>query len=167
MQMYWSSLRYSFLRTLFLLADRLRHRPTPARPFPSFSVCVGVACPARGFCHSPRCFPCVFLLVDLQASWEYGCISMLRCWSSLRYSSLRTLFLLARRSSSSANTRSLRPAAGRLGLTSEPSSSRDVRRHALPQGQARQRIAWRSRTFYFAGWRRLPCAIDSKNCGAA
>ena len=32
----------------------------PAR-FPVSSVCVGVACPARGFCHSPRRFPCVFL----------------------------------------------------------------------------------------------------------
>jgi len=32
----------------------------PAR-FPVSSVCVGVACPARGFCYSPRCFPCVFL----------------------------------------------------------------------------------------------------------
>jgi len=31
---YWFSLRYSSLRTLFLLADDLRRQPTPAHPFP-------------------------------------------------------------------------------------------------------------------------------------
>ena len=61
MQRYWSSLRYSFLRTLFLLAaDYIVIQRLAAR-FPVSSVCVGVACPARGFCHSPRRFPCVLL----------------------------------------------------------------------------------------------------------
>ena len=69
MQRYWSSLRYSFLRTLFLLAADLRRHPTPAHPCPSFFCFVGVACPARGFCHSPRCF--FKSIYRHLSSWEY------------------------------------------------------------------------------------------------
>jgi len=53
MQRYWSSLRYSFLRTLFLLADRLRRRPTPARPFPSFFCLCWCGLSRAGFLSFP------------------------------------------------------------------------------------------------------------------
>jgi len=50
---------------LFLLAaDYVVIQRPPAR-FPVSYVRVGVACPARGFCHSPRRFLCVFLQVDI------------------------------------------------------------------------------------------------------
>jgi len=51
---YWSSLRYSFLRTLFLSADELRRQPTP---------------------HS--LWPAAGRQVNLQASWEYAALSLL------------------------------------------------------------------------------------------
>ena len=53
MQRSWSSLRYSFHRTLFLLAADLRRHPTPAHPFPVSSVVLVWPVP-RGVSVIPR-----------------------------------------------------------------------------------------------------------------
>jgi len=54
---YWSSLRYSSLRTLFLLAADLRRQPTPAHPSQFLLFC-WCACPCAGFLSFPALFPC-------------------------------------------------------------------------------------------------------------
>jgi len=59
MQRYWSTPRYSFLRTVFV-GCRSTSSSNSRPPVPSFFCCVGVACPARGFCHSPRRFLACF-----------------------------------------------------------------------------------------------------------
>ena len=70
MQRYWSSLRYSFLRTLFLLAAEffgIQHPPTRTQ----FLVLCWCGLSRAGFLSFPAPFHCVFLLVNLQASWGY------------------------------------------------------------------------------------------------
>jgi len=58
---YWSSRRYSTLRTLVLLAaDFSSSVPTPAHQFPVSSVVLVWPVHARGFCHSPRRFLACF-----------------------------------------------------------------------------------------------------------
>jgi len=60
MHRYWSSLRYSFLRTLFFVGCRSTSSSNSRPPVPSFFCCVGVTCPARGFCHFRRRFLACF-----------------------------------------------------------------------------------------------------------
>jgi len=55
MQRYWSSLRYSFLRTVFV-GRRLRRQPTPARPFPSFFCLSWCGLSRAGFLSFPAPF---------------------------------------------------------------------------------------------------------------
>jgi len=55
MQRYWSSLRYSFLRTVFV-GRRLRRHPTPARPFPSFLCSCWCGLSRAGFLSFPAPF---------------------------------------------------------------------------------------------------------------
>ena len=54
---YWSSLRYSSLRTLCLLAADLRRQPTPAHPSQFLLFC-WCACPRAGVLSFPALFPC-------------------------------------------------------------------------------------------------------------
>jgi len=74
MQRYWSSIRYSFLRTLFVLAADIRPHPTPAHPFPVSSVVLVWPVP-RGVSVIPRA---VSLRVSISRS---ACMYSIAPWT--------------------------------------------------------------------------------------
>jgi len=109
----------------------------------------------------------VITIVTLRAAVRnnlYGCISMQRYWSSLRYSFLKTLFLLA---ADYVVSQRLQHLASPRQIARSPTVPADGSRHvrgaqALKQAQ---RAARRPSTLYSARRRRLSCAAGSISCG--